>query len=228
MMNPNDSRHERTVKVIGADSLEKLMRSKVAVFGAGGVGGAAIEALARIGVGALDVIDGDSFSESNLNRQILATSDTVGQRKAAAAKDRILTVNPDCSANAFDMFITPENIGEIDFQSYDYVIDAIDNITAKLAVIVKCFLMSVPIVSCMGTGNKLDPTRFRITDISETSVCPLARVMRKELRGREIPGLDVLWSDEIPSGNCRPPGSVSFVPPAAGLLLAGFVIKKLI
>jgi tRNA A37 threonylcarbamoyladenosine dehydratase len=213
-------RHERTVKVIGEAAVERLSRARVAVFGAGGVGGAAIEALARIGVGALDVFDGDVFTESNLNRQLLATTDTIGQSKAEAAAARIRVINPDCAVSARNMFITLGNIDEIDFSVYDYVIDAIDNVTAKLAIVQRC----EKIVSCMGTGNKLDPSRFRITDISKTSVCPLARVMRREVKRP----LDVLWSDEPPKTNARPPGSVSFVPPVAGFMLAGHIIKELI
>jgi len=212
--------NERTVMVIGEDSVQKLRESKIAVFGAGGVGGAAIEALARVGVGSLDVFDGDCISESNLNRQIIATVNTIGERKVIAARERIHAINPDCKVNAVDMFITLENVDEIDFSVYDYVIDAIDNVTAKLAIIER----SKRIVSCMGTGNKLDPTRFKITDISKTSVCPLARVMR----GKVKKPLNVLWSDEPPLTNARPPGSVSFVPPVAGMILAGHVIKEII
>jgi tRNA A37 threonylcarbamoyladenosine dehydratase len=214
------SSHERTVKVIGEAAVKKLQNSRIAVFGAGGVGGAAIEALARIGVGCLDVFDGDEFAQSNLNRQILATTDTIGQRKAAVAKHRIHAINPDCKVNAVDLFITLGNVNEIDFSAYDYVIDAIDNVTAKLAIIER----SPKIVSCMGTGNKLDPTRFKITDISKTSVCPLAKVIRQKVKHK----LDVLWSDEVPLTNARPPGSVSFVPPVAGMILAGYVIKEII
>jgi tRNA A37 threonylcarbamoyladenosine dehydratase len=215
--------HERTIKVIGEAALEKLRSYRIAVFGAGGVGGGAIEALARIGVGSLDIIDGDELAQSNLNRQILATVDTIGQRKAEAAKTRIRAINPDCTVNALDMFVTLENIDEIDFSVYDYVIDAIDNVTAKLAIIKR----SKSIISCMGTGNKLDPTRFRITDISKTSVCPLAKVIRQKMRETNTP-LDVLWSDEPPLVNARPPGSVSFVPPVAGMIIAGYVVKEII
>jgi tRNA A37 threonylcarbamoyladenosine dehydratase len=238
-------RQERTIKVIGSVAAEKLRSSRVAVFGAGGVGGAAIEALARIGVGALDVIDGDCFTESNLNRQILATVDTIGQRKVVVAADRIGAINPDCVVQAWDIFVTPDNIVGIDFSVYDYVIDAIDNVTAKIAIALNCRDVGTKLVMCMGTGNKLDSTRFKITDIYKTSVCPLAKVMRRELKNRGIESMDALWSDEIPTrfseiekttatdgqaraGSAPVPGSVSFVPPVAGMMLAGFVVKSLI
>ena len=222
------SMYERTIKVIGREAVEKLSKSRIAVFGAGGVGGAVIESLARVGVGAIDVIDGDCLTESNLNRQFLATVDTIGQRKVIAAKNRIEAINPDCIVNAVDVFVTLDNIDDFDFTVYDYVIDAIDNVTAKIAIVQRCCAGNVPVISSMGTGNKLDPTRFRVTDISKTAVCPLARVMRRELRERGVEKLNVLWSDENPLTNSRPPGSVSFVPPVAGMVIAGFAVKELI
>ncbi|MDR0222099.1 MAG: tRNA threonylcarbamoyladenosine dehydratase [Oscillospiraceae bacterium] len=216
---------DRTRLLLGETAIGKLLRLRVAVFGAGGVGGSAVEALARGGVGALDIFDGDAVAESNLNRQIIATVDAVGRRKAVVAKDRVLKINPNCAVNAADIFITAENINEVDFSAYDYVIDAIDTVSSKLAIIAACGKKNTPLVSSMGAGNKLDPTRFKISDIYETSVCPLARVMRKELKSRGIDGLTVLWSDEPPVTNSRPPGSVSFVPPVAGLIIAGHVIR---
>ncbi|MCL1789305.1 MAG: tRNA threonylcarbamoyladenosine dehydratase [Oscillospiraceae bacterium] len=220
--------HERTIKVIGNDALKKLRSFRIFVFGAGGVGGAAIEALARIGVGALDIIDGDCIARSNLNRQILATIETIGQRKVSVAEKRIHTINLDCKVRTWDRFVTPENINEFEFGDCHYVIDAIDNVTAKIAIVLKCRETGIPLISSMGTGNKLDPARFKITDISKTAVCPLARVMRRELKNRGIKNLNVLWSDEKPVSGERPPGSVSFVPPVAGMIIAGFVVKELI
>ncbi|MCL1904479.1 MAG: tRNA threonylcarbamoyladenosine dehydratase [Oscillospiraceae bacterium] len=228
---PFAKRNERTVRVIGENASDKLRTSHIAVFGAGGVGGATIEALARIGVGRLDIIDGDRITKNNLNRQMLALYETIGERKANVAKTRVCSINPDCIVQARDIFVTPENINEFDFSSYSYVVDAIDNVTAKIAIIAKCRETATPVISCMGTGNKLDPTRFRIDDISKTSVCPLARVMRRELKNRDIERLNVLWSDENPIVNDvrqRIPGSVSFVPPTAGMIIAGFVVKQLI
>jgi tRNA A37 threonylcarbamoyladenosine dehydratase len=220
--------HERTVKVIGVNCLEKLHNSRIAVFGAGGVGGSCVEALARTGVGAIDVFDGDEFTVSNLNRQILATVDTLGQRKVCVAKNRINAINPYCNVRAFDMFITPDNIGEINFCDYDYVIDAIDNVTAKIEIAKACYCkpQRIPLISCMGAGNKLDPTRFRITDISKSSVCPLAKIMRKKMKELSI-ALNALWSDEPPVSNARPPGSIGFVPPVAGMIVAGYVITQI-
>jgi len=221
-------RHERTIKVIGTNAIEKLIRSHIAVFGAGGVGGATIEVLARIGIGSLTLIDGDCLTKSNLNRQFLAITDTIGQRKVVTAKNRVHAINPDCVVQIHDVFVKPDNMHMFDFSTYDYVIDAIDNITAKLSIIEECKKIGTPLVSCMGTGNKLDSTRFQITDICKTTVCPLARVIRRELKNREIEKLNVLWSDEQPLCNSRPPGSVSFVPPVAGMMLAGYVVKELI
>jgi len=219
---------ERTKLVLGGEALEKLKASRVAVFGAGGVGGAAIEALVRNGIGSLDIIDGDEVTVSNLNRQLIATVNSIGQRKVIAAAERVRVINPECRVVSHDIFVTPENINSFDFSAYDYVIDAIDNITAKLSIYEACGLAEASVISCMGTGNKLDPSRFRISDISKTSVCPLAKVIRAEARKRGIESLTVLWSDEVPLVNARPPGSVSFVPPVAGMMIAGYVIREIV
>ena len=216
----------------------KLSRARVAVFGLGGVGGYAAEALTRSGIGALDFVDHDVVSESNLNRQILATADTVGRYKADVARERALSVNPDATVHAYRVFYTPETAAQFDFSRYDYVVDAIDTVTGKLSLVEEAYRTGTPLVSSMGTGNKLRPSMLEVSDIYETSVCPLARVMRKELRKRGIPRLKVVWSRETPlepSGDAparasgRPvPGSTAFVPAAAGLLLASEVVRDLL
>ncbi|MBQ7642278.1 MAG: tRNA threonylcarbamoyladenosine dehydratase [Clostridia bacterium] len=229
----------RTRRLIGDNALEKLKNSRVAVFGAGGVGGYAIEALARAGVGAIEVFDNDTVCPSNMNRQILATLNTIGKYKADAAAERIRAINPDCEAIGHKIFFLPENADEVDFRAFDYVVDAIDTVSGKLAIIEKCRKAGVPVISCMGTGNKLDPTAFKVADIFSTSVCPLAKVMRRELKKRAISSLKVVYSEEEPKNALPPdpendgkrkvpPGSVSFVPPVAGMILAGEVIKDLI
>lgn len=229
----------RTEKLIGKDALDVLAGSRVAVFGAGGVGSFVIEALARSGVGAIDVVDNDKVSLSNLNRQPIATLDTVGMYKTAAVKERIKSINPDCRVTEHKMFFLPENADEMDFGVYDYVVDAIDTVAGKLAIIEKCSALGIPVISSMGTGNKLDPSAFRIADIYDTKVCPLAKAIRKECRKRGIESLKVLYSeeeamkpdlspDEQPApGKRSVPGSISFVPSAAGLMIAGEVIKDL-
>ncbi len=231
----------RTRLLLGEEAMERLSGSRVAVFGIGGVGGAACEALARSGVGALDLIDHDRISLTNLNRQVIATLQTVGQYKAEAMRDRILSINPSARVQLWKTFVLPENIGEFPFGEYDYVVDALDTMAAKLIIAETGQRLGVRVISSMGTGNKLDPGRLRISDIYETSVCPLARTMRQELRKRGIPSLKVVWSDEMPlppqsppgeeeeiKGRNRPvPGSVSFVPPVAGMMLAGEVIREL-
>ena len=222
--------------LIGQNNIATLRNSRVAVFGAGGVGGFTIEALARAGVGAIDIIDNDTVSESNLNRQIIALHSTIGQLKTEVMKKRILDINPDCVVTIFETFVLPENIDSFDFSVYSYIVDAIDTVSGKLAIIEKGAKEGVPVISSMGTGNKLDPTRFQITDISKTSVCPLARVMRYELKKRGIKKLKVLFSTEEPIKPTAekdergkvPPGSISFVPSVAGLLIGGEVIKDLI
>lgn len=228
---------KRTEMLLGAQAVEKLKGSSVAVFGVGGVGGGVIEALARGGVGRIDLIDNDTVSESNINRQLIATCNTVGMLKTEAAKARILEINPTCEVNTFNIFILPENIDSFDFLIYDYVIDAIDTVSGKIAIIEECNKEKIPVISSMGTGNKLDPTRFEITDIFKTSVCPLARVMRTEMKKRGIKKLKVLYSKEEPlkpviseitERGKAVPGSISFVPPVAGMIIGGEVIKELI
>ena len=218
-----------------------LANARVAVFGLGGVGGYAVEALARSGIGALELVDSDQVSLTNLNRQILATHETLGQFKADAARDRVLSINPEAEAVARRIFYGPGTAGDFDFSKYDYVVDAIDTVTGKLALIQQAQAAGTPVISCMGAGNKMDPTAFRVADIYETSVCPLARVMRKELKKRGIRRLKVVYSQELPQnpkgalyqesleGEVRRqiPGSSAFVPSVAGLILAGEVIKDL-
>lgn len=227
---------QRTETLIGKDAVATLSKSRVAVFGAGGVGGYVIEALARSGVGAIDIIDNDTVSESNLNRQIIALHSTIGSLKTEVAKKRVLDINPECIVTTFDTFVLPENIDSFDFSVYDYIVDAIDTVSGKIAIIEKANKENVPVISSMGTGNKLDPTRFQIADISKTSVCPLARVMRYEMKKRGIRKLKVLFSTEEPiKPNAEidergkvPPGSISFVPSVAGLIIGGEVIKDII
>ncbi len=226
----------RTALLIGDESVEKLKRARVAVFGIGGVGGYAVEALARAGVGTLDLIDKDTVSVSNLNRQILALHSTVGRWKTEVAAERIKDINPACNVHTHNVFYLPETASKFDFSAYDYVIDAIDTVSGKLALIQQAKQTNTPVISSMGTGNKLDPTAFEVADISQTRICPLARVMRKELKKRGIEHLKVVYSREEPKESKlfdeesgKPiPGSVSFVPSVAGLLLAGEVIKDLI
>ena len=225
------SRHERTISMIGQEAMNKLEASKVLVFGVGGVGGYVCEALARAGVGAIDICDNDVVSESNINRQIIATYDTVGMPKTEAMMRRIFSVNPSCKVTRFDCFYLPDTLGSerFDFSQYDYVVDAIDTVAAKIDIIVRCKEAGTPVISSMGTGNKLDPTRFEIADIEKTSVCPLAKVIRKAMRDRGIKGVKVLYSKEEPvKTGSRTPGSISFVPSAAGLIIGGEVIKDLI
>lgn len=225
------SRHERTISMIGEEAMKKLMTSRVLVFGVGGVGGYVCEALARAGVGAIDICDNDVVSESNINRQIIATYDTVGMPKTEAMMRRIISVNPSCEVTRFDCFYLPDTLGaeRFDFSQYDYVVDAIDTVAAKIDIIVRCKEAGTPVISSMGTGNKLDPTRFEIADIEKTSVCPLAKVIRKAMRERGIKGVKVLYSKEEPvKTGRRTPGSISFVPSAAGLIIGGEVIKDLL
>lgn len=225
---------ERSELLLGKAALEKLKTAKVAVFGIGGVGSYTVEALVRCGVGYMELFDGDTVSESNINRQLVATIKTVGLPKVNVAADHAVEVNPDIEVKAHQMFFCGENADKINFSDFDYVVDAIDTVTSKLLIIEKATSAGVPVISCMGAGNKLDPTRFEVADISKTSVCPLARVMRRELRLRGINHLKVVYSKEEPikSGlteNGKPlPGSVSFVPSAAGLIIAGEVIKDII
>ena len=229
----------RTEMLLGSEALTRLQRSRVAVFGLGGVGGYVVEALARSGVGSLDLIDSDTVSVSNLNRQILATHSTVGMRKVDAARQRVLDINPDCVVRAYPIFYTPDTADSFDFTQYDYIVDAIDTVTGKLALVERAVAVNTPIICCMGTGNKLDASAFQVADISKTTMCPLARIMRKELGKRGIRHLKVVYSQEeamTPTGweeeaaalgKRQIPGSVAFVPGAAGLLLAGEVVRDL-
>ena len=224
----------RTEALIGVNAVEKLKNARVAVFGLGGVGGYVVEALARSGVGALDLIDNDCVNESNINRQIFALSSTVGKRKTEVAAARVKDINPDIRVCTHDLFFLPETADKIDFSAFDYVVDAIDTVSGKIAIIEKANAACVPVLSCMGTGNKLDGTKFEIDDISKTSVCPLARVMRRELKKRGVEHVKVVYSKEEPcknqatEGGKPVPASIAFVPSVAGLLLAGEVIKDLI
>ena len=229
----------RTAMLLGADALERLQKARVAVFGIGGVGGYTVEALARAGIGALDLIDHDTVSLSNINRQILATHSTVGMEKVEAARMRILDINPGCRVVTHPVFYTPETADRFDFTQYDYIVDAIDTVTGKLQLVQRAMEAGTPIISCMGTGNKLDASAFRVSDISKTTMCPLARIMRKELGKRGIKHLKVVYSQEealsptgweeeaAALGKRQIPGSVSFVPGAAGLILAGEVIQDI-
>ena len=227
----------RTRMLLGDAAMDRLKAARVAVFGIGGVGGHAVEALARSGVGALDLVDSDRVALSNLNRQIIATRDTLGMLKVEAAKARVLSINPDCAVETWPVFFLPETADRFDFTQYDYVIDAIDTVAGKLRLIEAAKAAGVPVISSMGAGNKLDATAFRVADISETSVCPLARVMRRELKKRGIDHVKVVFSTEpalVPAPTEEPtarrstPGSTAFVPAVAGLILAGEVIKDLI
>ena len=229
----------RTQMLLGTAALEKLQAARVAVFGIGGVGGYTVEALARSGIGQLDVIDSDSVSVSNINRQILATHSTVGMLKVEAAKQRILDINPNCVVRTHPVFYTPETADQFDFTRYDYIVDAIDTVTGKLALVQRAMEAGTPIICCMGTGNKLDASAFEVSDISKTTMCPLARIMRKELGKRGIKHLKVVyskeealsptgWEEEAAAlGKRQIPGSVAFVPGTAGLILAGEVIKDI-
>lgn len=242
----------RTELLLGNEGIEKLAKSRVAIFGIGGVGGYVVEALVRSGLGAIDIIDDDKVCITNLNRQLFATRKTVGKPKVDVAKERILDINPDVDVKTYQTFYTPQTENEFDFSQYDYVVDAIDTVVGKLSLIEKAKAAGVPIICAMGAGNKMDPTKFEVADISETSVCPLARVIRTELRKCKISGVKVVYSKEIPikpkedtAISCKyhcvcPPGTVrkctakhqipgsnAFVPPVVGLIIAGEVIKDL-
>ena len=221
---------DRTRMLIGQAALDRLAGSHVAVFGLGGVGGYVLEALVRCGVGKLTLIDGDMIDETNINRQILATRPVIGMAKAKVARHRALEINPDCDIQALELFYCADNEDKIDFSAFDYVADCIDTVASKLIIIEKCISLGVPVLSSMGTGNKLDASKLVIADIGKTSVCPLARVMRRELRKRGIEHVKTLFSTEEPlkSEGMSTPGSVSFVPSAAGLLIAGEIIRDLI
>ena len=240
---PNtQNQFSRTELLLGKTAVENLCNAYVAVFGIGGVGGFTAEALARAGIGHLDLIDNDKVSLTNLNRQIVALHSTIGLYKVDVMKDRILDINPKCDVNAIKCFFLPETSNKFDFSKYDYVVDAVDTVKAKIEIITKAKNAGVPIISSMGAGNKLHPTLFEISDISKTSVCPLARIMRQECKKRGITDVKVVWSSEKPvtikqnendpnalerKGNFIAPGSVSFVPSVAGLLIAGEVVRTL-
>lgn len=225
-----DNQFTRTEILIGAEAIEKLKNSRIAVFGLGGVGGYVVEALARAGVGSLDLIDNDDINITNINRQIYALNSTIGKSKVELAKIRILDINPNAKVEGYKKFFSPDTSAEFNFSKYDYVVDAIDSVTGKIELVLKSQEANVPIISCMGTGNKLNPELFEISDIYKTSVCPLAKVMRTELKKRKVKKLKVLYSKEVPikQEGQRIPASISFVPPVAGLIIAGEVIKDLI
>jgi tRNA A37 threonylcarbamoyladenosine dehydratase len=218
----------RTELLLGREALERLKASSVAVFGVGGVGGYCVEALARCGIGRLAIVDGDRVAVSNLNRQIIATTDTIGISKVEAMKKRIHSISPDTIIETYPIFYNEENSGIISLDSFDYVVDAIDTVSSKITLIMKAKAANTEVISCMGAGNKLDPTQFEVADIYSTSVCPLAKVMRRELRKRGVESLRVVFSKEEPvKTGQRVPGSVSFVPSVAGLIIAGEVIRTL-
>lgn len=218
----------RTELLIGKDAINKLQNAKVAVFGVGGVGGYVVEALVRSGVGSFVLIDNDTVSLSNLNRQIIATRDTIGRDKVDVMRERILSINPNASVEMRKCFYLPETAEEFDFSEYSYVVDAVDTVTAKIDIIMRAQAAGVPVISSMGAGNKLDPTKFEVADIYATSGCPLAKVMRRELRKREVKALKVVYSTEeaVQTGQ-RTPGSMAFVPSVAGLIVASEVVKDL-
>lgn len=235
-----ENQFSRTELLIGAEGLKRLNNAHVAVFGVGGVGGYAVEALVRSGIGEIDIVDNDTVSLTNLNRQIIAAGDTIGRYKVDVMAERAKSINPDITVNAYKCFYMPDNADEFDFTKYSYIIDAVDTVTAKLEIIVRANEANVPVISCMGAGNKLDATRFEVADIYETSVCPLARTIRRELRKRNIKKLNVVYSKEealspLKSENTEVkgtagravPGSMSYVPAVAGLIAAGYVINQI-
>lgn len=231
-----ENQFQRTEIILGSDSIHKLANSRVAVFGVGGVGGYVVESLARAGVGTIDVIDNDDVSVTNLNRQIIALHSTIGRSKVEVISERIHDIHPDCRVNQHEVFFLPETEHLFDFREYDYVVDAIDTVSGKIQLVIKADEANTPIIASMGTGNKLNPAMLEVADIYKTSVCPLARVMRRELKARGIKKLKVVYSKEEPvkpsypegEENARYPGSTSFVPPVAGLIIASEVIKDLI
>ena len=235
-------RFSRTEMLLGSDAMDKLRNARVAVFGLGGVGGYIVEALARSGVGALDIIDNDTVSITNLNRQIVAVEGTVGMPKTEAAKMRIMQINPDCKVTAYNTFYMPENSSDFDFAQYDYIADAIDTVTAKIELVMNANKCGTPIICSMGTGNKLNPAELEVADIDKTSVCPLARIMRYELKRRGIKKLKVVYSKEMPivptgaaaekcraesTGKKNVPGSTAFVPAVAGMIIASEIVKDI-
>lgn len=229
----------RTALLLGDEAIEKLKKARVAVFGVGGVGGYTVEALARSGVGAIDLIDNDRVSLSNINRQIIATHSTIGQLKVEVAKERVLDINPNCEVKTYPVLYMPETADAFDFSLYDYVVDAIDTVTGKIELVMRAQEKGTPIISSMGAGNKLDPTAFEVADIYKTSVCPLAKVMRRELKKRGVKKLKVVYSkeeaitpvgeiEEDAQGRRSIPGSIAFVPSVAGLIIGGEVVKDIV
>lgn len=233
---PIKEEFSRTAYIYGEDAIDKLKKSRVAVFGVGGVGGYICEALCRAGVGSIDIFDRDSVSFSNINRQIIALHSTVGRAKVDVMKERMLDINPDCNITAHNVFYLPENADEFDLSNYDYIADAVDTVAAKLEIAEQAYKLGIPVISAMGAGNKTDPTRFEVADIADTTVCPLARVMRRELKARGIKKYKVVYSKEEPiksgvvdseSGKAIP-GSLSFVPSVVGLIMAGEIVNDLV
>ena len=228
----------RTRLIIGDDGLQKLKSAKVIVFGVGGVGSFVVEALARGGIGRLDIVDNDAVAITNINRQLIALHSTIGLQKVDVLRERLVDINQEITVNAFDLFVSGDTIDTFDFAQYTYVVDAVDTVSAKLLIIERCKAAGTPVISSMGTGNKLDPTRFCVSDIADTRVCPLARIMRRELRARGIADVKVVYSDEeiirpkaaLDEVTTRRsvPGSISFVPPSVGLLIACEVIKDIL
>ena len=218
----------RTAQLLGNENVEKLFDKHVIVFGVGGVGGYVVEALVRSGVGNISIVDNDVVNESNINRQIIAFHSTIGMQKVEVLKNRILDINHNCQVFVHNQFFLPENSNDFDFSIYDYVVDAVDTVTAKIEIIKKSKESNVPVISSMGTGNKLNPVGFKVSDISKTKVCPLARVMRNELKKRGISKVKCVYSEENPVIQTKTPASVAFVPPVAGLLIASEVIEDLI
>ena len=225
-----DKKFSRTQRLLGDSAMQALKNARVAVFGVGGVGGYVVEALVRSGVGEIDVFDNDTVAESNINRQIIATTATIGQLKVEAVKDRAMLINPDIKVNTHNCFYMPDNADEYDLSVYSYIVDAIDTVTAKIELIKRAKTLNVPIISSMGTGNKLEASSLQVADIKKTEMCPLARTMRRELKNRGITSLKVVYSKEkpiTPDDGDRTPASTAFVPAAAGLIIAGEVVKEL-
>ncbi len=224
-----DERFSRSARVIGENGLQKLNNSSVIVFGLGGVGGAAAESLVRAGIGTIGIVDKDVVDVTNINRQLMANSGNIGTLKTQATAERLLTINPDLKINRYDLFYLPETAHEIDLSQYDFIVDCIDNVTAKLELISRANELNIPIISSMSTGNKLHPELLEIADIKKTSVCPLARVMRRELRNRGVNELTVVYSKEEPvKTHTAEPGSMSFVPPVAGYLMTSYVVRTIL
>ena len=221
----------RTRRLLGDTAMDKLKNARVAVFGVGGVGGYVVEALVRSGIGEIDMFDNDTVAESNINRQIIATTETIGRLKVDVAKERALLINPDIKVNSHNCFYMPDNANNYNLAEYSYIVDAIDTVTAKIELIKRAKALDVPIISSMGTGNKLDASMLEVTDIKKTEMCPLARTMRRELKNRGITSLKVVYSKEkpiTPDDEDRIPASTAFVPAAAGLIIAGEVVKDLV